>query len=317
MSSFNPTRKGFPVLKWLSSIMIVGALALVSVAAGPAQAASNIGPKKCQECHRAEYGVWEGTKHFSSLRKAHKNKDSKAIAKAVGGKKSMRRNKTCATCHYTVLGKKAVAGPACESCHGKAGKWLEIHNDLGGPKVKPSEESPAHKKKRLAAAKKAGMIHSAMLYDIAENCNGCHSLQNVDPETAGKMIDAGHPINGDYELVKYSQGEVRHRFYPPDITKNKIMSKADMATMFLTGHAVGLVYATKNAAVSSNAKYKAEMAKRIGAAKKAIGAVKGKVSAAGPLLSKPTEANARKFVAAISGKDLSGSVGGMLPSKYK
>lgn len=296
---------------------IVGALALVAIASGPAQAASNIGPKKCQECHRAEYGVWEGSKHFTSLRTAHKNKSAKAIVKAVGGKKSMRKNKTCATCHYTNVGKKAIGGPSCESCHGPAKKWLPIHNDLGGPKVKPSEESAAHKKKRLAAAKKAGMIHSAMLYGIAENCNGCHTLQNVDPATAGKMIDAGHPINGDYELVKYSQGSVRHRFYPPDITKNKKMSKAQLANMFLTGHAVGLVYATQGAAKSTNAKYKAEMNKRIKAAKAAIGKVKGKVKPAGALLSKPTEKNARNFVAALAGKDLSGSVGGMVPSKYK
>lgn len=303
------------MFKWISKISIAAALALVAVVGAPAQAASNVGPKKCQECHRAEYGVWEGTQHFKTLRSAHKNKTAKAIAAASGGNKSMRRNETCATCHYTNVGKKAVAGPSCESCHGSASEWLPLHNDLGGAKA--GEETAANREKRLAAAKGAGMIHSSMLYDIAENCNGCHTMQNIPAEMAGTLIDAGHKINGDYELVAYSQGQVRHRFYPPDVSKNKVMTKAEMSTMFLTGHAVGLVYATTGISKSTNAKYKSEMEKRVAAATKAIGAVKGQVPEAGALLSSPNESNARSFVAAIQGKDMSGAVGGMLPTKFK
>ena len=308
------------MFKWIPRLSVAAALAFAAFAAAgpavPAQAAENVGPKKCQECHRAEYGVWEGTKHFESLRGAHRNPAAKDIVQAVGGR-SMRREDTCTTCHYTIVDGRPEAGPSCESCHGAASEWLNLHNDLGGPSVKPGEESPEHKQQRLEAAKKAGMIHSSMLYDIAENCNGCHTMANLDAATAGKMIDAGHPINGDYELVEYSQGSVRHRFYPPDITNNKEMSKAEMARLFLTGHAVGLVYATKRAGETSNAKYKGEMEKRIAAANKALGAVKGSVGEAGALMSSPTEANARKFVSALAGKDLSGAVGGMLPSKFK
>jgi hypothetical protein len=142
-------------------------------------------------------------------------------------------------------------------------------------------------------------------------------MQNVDASMAGKLIDAGHPINGDYELVKYSQGQVRHRFYPPDVTVNQEMTKAELANLFLTGHAVGLVYASNGIAKSDNAKYKAEMQKRVDAATKAIGAVKGQVPAANQLLSTPSEANARGFIAEITGKDLSAAVGPMLPTSYK
>ena len=301
--------------KWISRLMVVFAFAAMAIPAGPAAAADKIGPKKCQECHRAEYGVWEGTQHFKTLRSAHKNKKAKAIVAASGGAKSMRRNETCANCHYSLIDGKASAGPSCESCHGAASEWLKKHNDLGG--AKPGEETADHKAKRLAAAKAAGMIHSSMLYDIAENCNGCHTMQNVDPATAGKLIDAGHPINGEYELVKYSQGQVRHRFYPPDVTKNKEMTKAEMANMFLTGHAVGIVYATNGLKKSNNATYKAEMEKRIASATKALSAVKGQVPSAGALISSPTEQNGRKFVADIKGKDLSGAVGGMLPTTFK
>lgn len=304
------------MFKSIIQFTFAAALAITAIVAQPA-AAENIGPKKCQECHRAEHDVWKGTAHFKAYRGAHKNKNAKAIAAASGTGKSMRKNKTCMTCHYTVLGGKAKAGPSCESCHGAASKWVKIHNDLGAGVKTSADEPAAHKKSRLAAAKKAGMIHSSMVYDIAENCNGCHTMQNIDAGMAGKLIDAGHPINGDYELVKYSQGQVRHRFYPPNVTKNQKMNKAELSRMFLTGHAAGLVYASKVLKSADNAKYKAAMEKRIASAKKAIGAAKGSVPAAGALLSSPTESNARKFVAALEGKDLSGAVGGMLASKYK
>jgi cytochrome c2 len=289
-----------------STLVLAGLLGIMSLTSTGAVAASNVGPKKCQECHRAEHGVWEGSAHFKAFRGAHKAKGAKEIAAASGGGKSMRRNQVCVACHYTEVGGKPKAGPSCESCHGGASEWLSIHNDKAMPK-----------EQRLAAAKDAGMIHSSMLFEIAQNCNGCHTMQNVDPAMAGKLIDAGHPINGDYELVKYSQGQVRHRFYPPDVTVNQEMSKSELANMFLTGHAVGLVYATNGIAKSDNAKYKAEMQKRVDAATKALGAVKGQIPAASKLLSSPNEGNARSFITEITGKDLSAAVGAMLPCSYK
>jgi cytochrome c2 len=289
-----------------STLVLAGLLGIMSLTSTGAIAASNVGPKKCQECHRAEHDVWKGSAHFKAFRGAHKAKGAKEIAKASGGGKSMRRNQVCVACHYTEVGGKPKAGPSCESCHGGASEWLSIHNDKAMPK-----------EQRLAAAKDAGMIHSSMLFEIAQNCNGCHTMQNVDPAMAGKLIDAGHPINGDYELVKYSQGQVRHRFYPPDVTVNQEMSKSELANMFLTGHAVGLVYATNGIAKSDNAKYKAEMQKRVNAATKALGAVKDQIPAANRLLSSPNEGNARSFITEITGKDLSAAVGAMLPSSYK
>ena len=32
-------------------------------------APSYVGPEKCQNCHKAPYEVWKGTKHFSSYKK--------------------------------------------------------------------------------------------------------------------------------------------------------------------------------------------------------------------------------------------------------
>jgi hypothetical protein len=65
---------------------------------------------------------------------------------------------------------------------------------------------------------------------------------------------------------------------------------------------------------TDHAKYAAAQEARIGAAKAALEAIQGEVPEAGALMQDPSEANARALVAAIAGKDLSGSVGGLLPS---
>ncbi len=303
----------------------IGLLAVWFAVAGSAAVAAPtvVGPEKCQKCHEAEYKVWEGTKHFKSFKDIHKRKNAKAIAKAVGGKR-MKRTPLCATCHYTAVPKKpgssklkAVAGPSCESCHGPASEWIDIHNNFGGPNVKAADETPEHKAERIKNAVAAGMIRPDMLYDVAANCFSCHGLANpaLDGEKMAAMLDAGHPINPNFELVAYSQGSVRHRFYPPDVTRNQEMTPAELARTFLTGHAVSLVRSTAALSKTDHAKYQEAMNARIASARAALEAVKGAVAEAAALLGDPTDENARAFVAAIRDKDLSAEVGGMLPSK--
>ncbi len=281
----------------------------------------NIGPKKCKECHEPEVGVWEGTKHFKSYKTTHKSAKAKKILAAVGGGKSMKKSKTCTLCHYTLIKKsegkkaKARAGTSCESCHGAASEWLDVHSNFGGANAKAANETAAHKKQRLAAARKAGMIMSFMHYDIASNCMSCHGLANdkLAAKDLAAMLDAGHPLNPDFELVRYSQGSVRHRFYPPDISKNAKMSNSELARFFVTGQAAKLVSASAAIANAANAKYKTAQRKRLDAAKKALSAVKS-VPQAAALVAEPNEANARKLMAAIRKKDLYGEIGKLLPA---
>jgi hypothetical protein len=288
-----------------------------------AQAGFAVGPGKCGDCHREEAKVLEGTKHAKSFQEIHRKESAKAILAAAGGDANMRRNATCTNCHYTMTQADAAArpnatqGPSCESCHGPASNWITVHNDYGGPNVKREQEPPAHKAERLNKAKAAGMIHSSMLFDIAENCLSCHSLarKGVDPAVMAKMIDAGHPAGSTFELVQYSQGSVRHRFYPPDVTKNAELDNAGLARMYVTGQAAALVVATSAAGKVQNAKYE-EVRKGIeGQARKALDAVKGQVPEAAALLGAPNEANARKLVDAIASKDLSAQVASLLPAK--
>ena len=223
------------------------------------------GAKLCEECHEEEFKVWSKTKHFKSFRSVHREpKDAskpspKKILKAVGGQKRMKRNKTCYLCHYTLQKKDAGAkhqvksGTSCESCHGASSDYMDIHGDYGGKDVKREAESADHKAKRIADSTAAGLIWPSMKYEIAENCMTCHGLANPDlkADDLAKMLGAGHPINPEFELVKYSQGSVRHRHYPPNMKTNAEMTPKEQAEFFVIGQAAALVSATSVMSKSS------------------------------------------------------------------
>jgi len=304
-------------MRWLTILVSVMALCLgAAVVSSTAKAeAFNQGPKVCSECHKDEAKVWEGTKHSQSFKEIHKSPKAKDILAAVGGEKNMKKNAVCTQCHYTMVGadKKAEAGPSCESCHGASSEWFKIHNDFGGPTVKREDEPADHKKARIENAAKAGMLWPHDRFGIAENCTECHGLANpkVAADALSKMIDAGHPAVAEWELVQYSQGTVRHRFYPPNMTTNAEMTPPELARMYVTGQAAKLVSAATAIGKVENPKYKEFQQKRIDLAKAAL----SKVPEAKALIDKPTVENARKLVAAIADKDLSGAVGGDLPPK--
>ncbi|MDA0664986.1 MAG: cytochrome c family protein [Proteobacteria bacterium] len=313
--------------KFLVTIFSVMSFVAVSgfiVSATEAQAAPfKVGPKKCQECHTAEAEVWKGTAHFKSYKDIHKHDKADAIVEAVGDKR-MKRSETCTICHYSEEQKdagdkpKQVAGPSCESCHGAASDWINIHNDYGKG-VKREDEPAAHKAERIAKAEAAGMIRPDKLFDVASNCMACHGLarDELEAKDAAAMLDAGHPLKPEFELVSYSQGTVRHRFYPPDVTVNKEMTPAELSQLYVVGQAAALVSAKQAMSKSDHANYKAAQEKRIATATAALDAVKGQVPEAAALLADPSVANGRALAAAVKGKDLTGAVGGMLPKDRK
>ncbi len=298
------------------AIVVFGCLLSFSSPAAP----HYVGPVACQECHKAEFEVWDKTRHAVSFKDLHRNEKVKDILAAVGGDKNIRKNALCTQCHYTLEQADASATPmakttvSCEKCHGAASDWIKIHNDYGGPNAKRETESAAHKTARLTQAVAAGMVRPGSLYDLAANCLGCHSMarSSIDGDTISKMLTAGHPLKNDYELVKYLQGTVRHRFYPPDVTKNADMTPAELARTFVVGRAAMLVTATGALGKTSNAAYKEAMQTEIKAATSALQAVKSTPEAAA-LLAAPTEENARKLASAIASKDLTAEVGAMLP----
>ena len=160
-----------------------------------------------------------------------------------------------------------------------------MHNDYGKG-VKRDQESAEHKAERIKKSDAAGMIRPAMVFDVAANCVSCHGLvnSNLDPKQAASMLDNKHPLNTEFELVKYSQGSVRHRFYPPEVTVNQEMNEAEKSQLYVIGQAAALVSATKAASNSDHPGYKAAQEKRIAIAKAALDLIKGSVPEATAVL---------------------------------
>ena len=293
------------------------------VAAAPAWAAPFAeGFRKCQECHEPEVVVWKQTKHFKGYSEIHKKDSAAKILAAAGGGASMRQNSTCVMCHYTETKASATAkpqvasGPSCESCHGASSEFRDVHNFYGDGVADASKETPANKAKRIAAAAKAGMIWSFMTYDIAANCMDCHGLAQpkLKGDVLAKMLEAGHPGEPEFELVRYSQGTVRHRFYPPEVNKNAEMSPADLARLYIVGQAAKLVSATGAATKSSAPQYTALQKKREQDSRTALQTV-ADLPEVKAVLDKPSADTARKLADALKGKDLSAKVKGQLPAK--
>ena len=119
----------------------------------------------------------------------------------------MKRSTVCRQCHYTSRVKENKVRPAwgvsCESCHAPAGDWNDIHNRQGGnqaaEKLKWGDgktESSENRVARLGAARDKGMVHSEMLYEIAANCFGCHTVPNETLVNRG-----GHHVGKEFDLV--------------------------------------------------------------------------------------------------------------------
>jgi hypothetical protein len=149
----------------------------------------------------------------------------------------------------------------------------------------------------------------------------CHGLANtaIKKKTLDAMLKAGHPVEANFEIVKYSQGKLRHRFVPPNVNKNSKLNAADTARLFLGGQAAALVAAASVQGKVSHKEFNAAQNKRLKSAKKVLNAIKGSIPEAGKLLKKPSNKNALAFEAAIQGKDLSAKVKKYLPkpSTYK
>ena len=143
----------------------------------------------------------------------------------------------------------------------------------------------------------------------------CHGLANpkLSGEHASKMLANGHPLNPNFELTKYYNGSVRHRFYPPDVTKNKELTKPQLARLYLVGQAAALVSATAAIAKTDDPKYTAAQKKADFLCERSF----VKVPEAANVLKTPTMDAGRQFADAIKDKDFTGLVGSRLPTSFK
>ncbi len=270
--------RGIPVIMktrtFLIGLALLGALVL---GPGIAEAqelhldpAKVMGPDACGECHKSSVESWKGSHHFSTFKTLPREKEARAIADKMGLKR-IKSGSECLSCHFTsadVNGKtKPIAGITCESCHGAGRDWIKVHSDFGGKGVKAENETAAHKVERYKKSEAAGMIRPGSLYQVANNCFGCHTVPNE------KLVNVGgHAAGSKIELVAWSQGEVRHNvWYSKD---NNVSPIERLRMIYLVGRALDLEFALRGVAkATKKADYAVKMAKRAKKARKRIKAI--------------------------------------------
>jgi len=210
-----------------------------------------VGPERCGECHKSELAAWQQTHHAKTFLEMHRKPEAAEIVKKLGGKR-IKQNEHCLTCHYTQGLKEgeptALWGVTCESCHGQAKEWIDVHNDYGGKGVTRETETADHKKARLEKTAGAGMIRPADTYHAAANCYSCHTVP--DEELVDK---GGHKARSDFDLVSWSQGEVRHNYFYSSDKKNREASAAHKRVLYVTGKGLDLEYSLRAGAKATAA----------------------------------------------------------------
>lgn len=207
----------------------------------------------CIECHASEVEAWRQTQHFATNAEMHRTEEAREIIRGLGGR-SIKRDAMCLQCHYTAVENngrlRAMWGISCESCHGQAEEWGPTHALVGGEEgaqqMTPGEsdelETDEQRAARLAKSAEQNMIHTGMIYDIATNCFGCHTVPDE------KLVnEGGHQAGSDFDLVAWSQGEVRHNFLSsPDGDTNQPASDERKRVLYVVGVMVDLEFTLRN-----------------------------------------------------------------------
>jgi hypothetical protein len=246
--------------------MIFGFSADGAVASDPAKI---VGPNACAECHKMEVEAWKGSHHFKTFREMPRSTKANEIGKKMGVRR-VRTESLCATCHYTVQQKESrkqpIAGISCESCHGAGKDWIKVHSNFSGKTI--LFESRAEAKARWKLSESKGMIRPHAVYLLAKNCNSCHVVPEEDLVNKG-----GHPAGSAFELVSWSQGEVRHNTWHNKGRDNVPATAARKRMLYLVGLGVELETALRAVGKATIRKtYAFEMAKRADRARKQLAA---------------------------------------------
>lgn len=236
-----------------------------------------VGTEACAKCHAAEINVWKQTPHHETYLTLHRKPQAQEIAKKMGIT-SFKHDSACVKCHYSMqeqpAGLEPIAGVSCESCHGPAKNWLELHHNFGGPGVKRDQESSEHRHQRLVASISAGMRNPENVYLVAQSCYRCHTVPDE------KLVNTGGHAAGslDFEMVAWSQGSMRHNFVRTDGHSNGTSTRQRTRVMFISGMIADLEFslrATAEATVKET--YGVTSAGRAARAVKRLAAANSKV----------------------------------------
>jgi hypothetical protein len=232
-----------------------------------------VGPDTCVKCHAGEIQQWRATPHFATFDELHRKPEAKAIADKLG-LRSVKRNDVCTQCHYTtqaVNGRpRVVAGVSCESCHGAARDWVELHADYGGAGVTAATESPNHRRLRFEQSIAAGMNNPVNLYLVARQCLACHT----SPDERLVNVGGHHAGSKEFELVAWSQGMVRHNFLRTGGMANAPSTPEQLRVMYVVGVMADLEASLRaTAAATEKATYGVAAAQRGAQRKKDLYAI--------------------------------------------
>jgi hypothetical protein len=161
--------------------------ALTFLLQAPLRAQTFTGPAKCVGCHdherqaikwqKEEPAAQKGKAHFVTLKQLD-NPKSAGWAKAIGLADPYDVKGACVKCHGTVFKGDANAGVSCESCHGPASGYMDIH------------QQPGSHAKSVAASMKDLKDKPQV---IAKVCVDCHVVADA------KLGAAGHPAGAGFD----------------------------------------------------------------------------------------------------------------------
>ena len=247
--------------------------------------AKTVGPNACAECHKQEAEAWKGTHHFKTFRDMPRNTKANEIAKRMGVRR-IKSESLCLNCHFTVQQKEGkqepVSGISCESCHSAGQEWIKVHSGFSGKTAKTETKAEAEARLKLADAK--GMIRPASIYQLAKNCYSCHVVPQESLVNKG-----GHKAGSAFDLVSWSQGEVRHNTWHSKGKDNVPANAARKRMLYLVGLGVELETALRAVGKATvRQPYAFEMAKRADRARQQLAAA-AKAAPAVPEIAKLIE----------------------------
>ena len=201
-----------------------------------ADPAKVLGAENCKECHAPIFAAWERTHHFGSFSAGfngkpamHRSDAAKDILKNLGMRSAKRGS--CVECHYTGQASgssvKTISGTSCESCHGGGLEWNKVHSN--------KEDPDALKKSEVL-----GMIRPNDTYAVAANCYTCHTVPQEELVNKG-----GHTAGSDFELVSWSQGEIRHNLQKTEGKSNPEASPAHKRVLYVVGRLLDLEFSVR------------------------------------------------------------------------
>jgi hypothetical protein len=226
-----------------------------------------VGPNACTECHKQEAEAWQGSHHFKTFRDMPRKKEANEIAERMGVQR-IRSESLCLNCHYTVQEKdskkRPIAGISCESCHSAGEDWIKVHSQFSGKTEKTETKAEADARLKLADSK--GMIRPSSFYRLAKNCLSCHVVPQEDLVNKG-----GHPAGSAFEMVAWSQGEVRHNTWHSKGKQNIPANAARKRMLYVVGLGVELETSLRAIGKSTVRRtYAFAMAKRADQARKQL-----------------------------------------------